>query len=118
MVSGREGLLKKPAVSLKAKNRIKEELRGIEERIEYNSKIIEEAVYLLRPDLLNSLKNWPKERINKAKLRLLDSNFSWAKGILESIPLTKEYADKKLDQSVVKRIIREIQNERERRILD
>ena len=118
MVSGREGLLKKPAVSPKAKNRIKEELRGIEERIEDNSRIIEEAIYLLRPDLLNSLENWPKDRIKKAKLRLLDSNFSWTKGILESIPLTKEYADKKLDQSEVKRIIREIQNERERRILD
>ena len=54
----------------------------------------------------------------KAKLRILDSNFSWAKGIEESIPLTKENANKKLDQNETKRIIQEILNERERRILD
>jgi len=116
MVSGREGLLKKPNISLKAKNRLKEELKGIEEKIEYNSKIIEESIYFLRPDLLNDLKNWSKESINKAKLRLLDSNFSWAKGIMESIPLTN--INKKINQSEVKGVIQEILIERERRILD
>ena len=63
------------------------ELKEIEKRIEYNSKMIEDSIFFLRPDLLNNLKNWSKESIKKAKLRLLDSNFSWVKGILESIPL-------------------------------
>ena len=118
MVSGREGLLKKPGISPKAKNRLKKELKEIEEIIEFNSKIIEDSIYFLRSDGLNDLKNWSKENINKAKLRLLDSNFSWAKGIVESIPLTKEHANKKLEQSEAKGVIQEILNERKRRILD
>lgn len=118
MISGRECLLKKPNISPKARNQLREELKEIEERIEYNSKIIEDSIYFLRPDLLNNLKDWSKESIKKAKLRVLDSNFSWAKGIVESIPLTKEHANKKIDQSETKRIIQEILNERERRILD
>jgi len=118
MISGREGLLKKPNISPKAKNQLRHELKEIEEIIEYNSKIIEDSIYFLRPDLLNNLKNWSKESIKKAKLRILDSNFSWAKGIEESIPLTKEYTNKKIDQNETKRVIQEILNERERRILD
>lgn len=118
MVSGREGLLKKPDISPIAKKRLTGELKEIEERIEYNSKILEDSIYFLRPDLLNDLENWSKENKNKVKLRLLKSNFSWAKGIEESIPLTKEYANKKVEQSEVKRVIQEILNERERRIID
>ena len=118
MISGREGLLKKPSISPKARNQLRDELKEIEERIEYNSKIIEDSIYFLRVDLLNNLKNWSKESIKKAKLRVLDSNFLWAKGIVESIPLTKEYTNKKIDQSEAKRVIQDILNERERRILD
>ena len=117
MISGREGLLKKPNISPKAKNQLKEELKEIEESIEYNSKIIEDSIYFLRPDLLNDLENWSIESINKAKLRLLDSNFLWAKGIVDSIPLTKEHANKKIEQSEAKGVIQDILNERKRRIL-
>jgi len=118
MISGREGLLKKPNISNKARNRLRDELKEVEERIEYNSKILEDSIFFLRPDLINNLKNWSKEGIKKAKLRLLDSNFSWTKGIEQSIPLTKEYANKTINQIEAQRIIQEILDERKRRILD
>jgi len=112
MISGREGHLKKKITSPKKKLQIQKDLKEIEEQIEYNSELIEKAVLTFDSDLLNNLLLWPEKQINKAKLRLLDNNFTWAKGIEKAIPLTKKHNNYKINPRRVREIIKEILEER------
>ncbi|MFW9819410.1 MAG: hypothetical protein ACFFE5_07355, partial [Candidatus Thorarchaeota archaeon] len=116
MISGREGHLKKKITSPLKKLQIQKELNEIEEQIEYNSKLIEQAVLTFDSDLLDNLIGWPEEEIYKAKLRLLDINFTWAIGIEKSIPLTKKHENNKINRQKVGEIIKEILEERVRKI--
>jgi hypothetical protein len=114
MIAGREGHLKRNTVSPEKKQQIRNELLEIEKRIEFNSKLIELVVLNFDSKLLTNLKGWSKERIKHIKARLLDENFEWTKGIEKSIPLTKEYAQKKIPVSNVKKIIEFIMEERKK----
>ncbi|KKK59192.1 hypothetical protein LCGC14_3036840 [marine sediment metagenome] len=51
---------------------------------------------------------WPENKINKAKVRLLNKNFTWALGLEKSIPLTKKHTNDALNRSDVKQVIQEI----------
>ena len=73
---------------------------------------MEEAVFTIESGQFNNLIGWSKKSINNAKLRLLDKKFTWSIGIEESIPLTKKHANKKINRSEVRKIIKEILEER------
>jgi len=118
MISGKEGHLKHPRVSPKMKQKIREELDRIEKRIEHNAKLLEESVLTLQVNKLNNLINWSKESIDNAKLRLLDTDFTWTKGIELSIPLTKKDENKEIDRNIVIEVIEQIKSDRKSRILN
>ena len=108
MIAGKEGHLKKPITSTRKKQQLREVLKEIEERIEYNSIIIEKSVMTFNSALLRKLIGWPENKINKAKVRLLNKNFTWALGLEKSIPLTKKHTNDALNRSDVKQVIQEI----------
>jgi len=117
MIAGREGHLKKTITSPQKKREIQAELDEFEKQIEYNSRLIEEAVLTQNKVLLKNLFGWTKNSINKAKSRLLDKNFTWAIGIEEAIPLAKEYGKREISQSDVKKIIQGILKQRKKNVI-
>ena len=114
MIAGDEGHLKSRRVSKEMKNKIKQKLAKIEKRIDINSKLIKESVLTLEVQILDNLIGWSADSIKKAKLRLIDANFEWAKRIDQIIPLTKEYAEKKIDPTLTNEVIIEILEDRKR----
>lgn len=114
MIAGREGHLKKDITSKEKKQQIRNDLKEIEERIEFNSKLIEKAVLALDSDLLKKLIGWSETKISKIIARLSDKKFMWAKGIEKSIPLTKENAQKRISSNEAKKIIQNILMERKK----
>ena len=114
MIAGYEGHLKSKRVSVESKNKIKQELAKIEKRIDVNSKLIKESVLTLQVQMLDNLIGWSADNIKKAKLRLIDANFEWAKKIDQFIPLTKEYSEKDIDPTLTSLVINEILKDRKK----
>ncbi|TFG10240.1 MAG: hypothetical protein EU535_08420 [Promethearchaeota archaeon] len=118
MIAGREGNLKRTDISEKTRQKIIRELKEFEERIEYNSSIIELAVLTLDADILHNLVSWSKESIAKATKRLYDVNFEWANGIHECIPTAKGYEYERISAFETDEVIERILQERKLRLKD
>lgn len=116
IIAGHEGHLKSKRVSVESKNKIKQKLAKIEKRIDINSKLIKESVLTLQVQMLDNLIGWSADSIKKVKLRLIDTNFEWAKNIDQFIPLAKEYSKKNINPTLTNLVIYEILKDRKRKI--
>lgn len=111
-ISGLEGNLKRSDISDETRSKILKKLQKIEQIIEHNSIILEEAIYNQNHNVLYDLKNWSKEDINKAKNRLKDNKFTWTKKLEKYLPTANGYEHERINAKekdlIVKRIRKRI----------
>ena len=86
----------------------KEQINKIEEIIEYNSSILEKAVYTHDHNVLYDLKNWQKKDIEKAINRLEDNKFTWAKKLEKYLPNANGYEYERINAKEKDLIIKRI----------
>ncbi|MHA1669969.1 MAG: hypothetical protein ACTSV5_05250 [Promethearchaeota archaeon] len=108
IISGLEGNLRRDDIKIKTKEKIILRLNKIEEIIEKNSKVLEDAVYSKNPKKLRKLINWEEDDIQKVIDRLNDFTFSWASNIQKYLPTAEGYDYKRIDMEDVNLIIKEI----------
>jgi hypothetical protein len=118
MIAGMEGNLKRNDISNIVRHKIEREIKSIQNVIEFNSKILEKAVITFNPELILKLKGWSKECMKRAIDRINDREFSWAKDVEKGVPTAGGYENERIEHNEAKRVIQEILNERERRIID
>ena len=118
MIAGREGNLKRTDISNITRHKLERELKSIQKTLEFNSMLLEKAVITLKPELILKLKGWSDQNMKRAIERLKDREFSWTKDIEKLVPTAGGYEYERIEHSEAKRVIQEILNERERRILD
>ena len=110
VISGLEGNLKRNDISEETRSRILKKLQKIESIIDFNSKLLERAVYTKNQELLYDLKNWRREDINRAVGRLKDDKFKWAKNLEKYLPTAEGYDYKRINtkdtDSIIKKIIK------------
>lgn len=111
-ISGLEGNLKRNDISDETRTRIVKKLQEIENLIEFNSNLIEKAVYTQNDEKLHELKNWSVDDIRRAMTRLRDDTFSWAKGIEDYLPTADGYNRTRIDAEERESIVRGIINKR------
>lgn len=108
--SGLEGNLKRTDISDETRSRIIKRLQKIESIIEYNTTILEKAVYSQNHELLYELKNWITEDTNRVIDRLKDKTFSWAKKIEKYLPTAEGYEQQRINAKETESIIKKILN--------
>ncbi len=108
-ISGLEGNLKRNDISEETRSRILNKLQRIESFVDYNSILLEKAVYTQNHEVLYDLKNWSIDDIYRALERLKDDSFSWAKRIEDYLPTADGYNRNRIDdeerESIIRRII-------------
>ena len=112
MIAGIEGNLKRTDIKRETRSRLLIKLEKIEKQIDYNTKILRQAVLETNPRVLYNLKNWSNKNIKRARKRVKDNNFIWAMGIEKCIPTARSWQRETLNEDNTKLIIEEIKNRR------
>jgi len=112
MISGLEGNLKRCDISEETRSKILKKLQKIEQTIEYNSLILEKAIFTQNHKVLYDLKNWAEGDINNAINRLEDTKFTWARKLEKYLPTANGYENERINAKekdvIIKRIRKRI----------